>query len=108
MMLFFIQGVTAQYFFPGKPDSPQLLGFALPGSLLIFLWYHADSSAREYKRSLWLNMCVIAITMFALPYYFFRSRGLKKGLITTALMLALCVPCILLEDLGAYAMRHIA
>lgn len=44
---------------------------------LIFAWYHMDSVQRSYKRSMLLNVGVVALAVVALPYYVIRSR--KRG-----------------------------
>lgn len=47
--------------------------------LILFAWYQQDTNHIGYRRTALLNLMVIALTIIALPYYFFRSRGLKKG-----------------------------
>jgi hypothetical protein len=43
-------------------------------SFLCFLWYRTDSEARGYPRSRWLNVGMIVLTIFTMPYYLVRSR----------------------------------
>ncbi len=43
-------------------------------TLLIFWWYWSDSTGRAYRRSLLLNVAVVALTFVAIPYYLARSR----------------------------------
>jgi hypothetical protein len=50
---------------------------SLIASLLIFWWYWADSTWRSYRRSPLLNIAVVAVAFFAIPYYLLRSR--EKG-----------------------------
>ena len=54
---------------------------------LVFAWYVLDSNHRNYKRTLMLNFGVVALAGFALPYYLFRSRGVKGGFIALALFM---------------------
>ena len=50
---------------------------SLIASSLIFWWYLADSTSRSYRRSPLLNVAIVAIAFFAVPYYLLRSR--EKG-----------------------------
>ena len=71
-------------------------------TLLVFLWYRVDSSMRNYPRSLWLNVCIIAVTVIALPYYFFRSRGARGGLVALGLFILLLAASYALDVAGSY------
>lgn len=43
-------------------------------SFLTFLWYRRDSDQYGYRRSRGLNVAIILLTPFAVPYYLLRSR----------------------------------
>lgn len=45
----------------------------------IFAWFRADAIGRAYRRSSFLNVAVFGLAGLALPYYFIRSRGWKRG-----------------------------
>jgi hypothetical protein len=47
---------------------------SIAGSLLVFLWYWADSTSRSCRRSPLLNIAIVALGFFAVPYYLLRSR----------------------------------
>ena len=79
----FIDGALGQYLAPGALYPPSTLPMMLVGALLVFMWYHYDTQELMYRRSAVLNIMVVGITILALPYYFFRSRGLKKGALFT-------------------------
>ena len=82
-VLSFLVGIAGQYFYPGREISPVDM-WSMPAFMfLIFWWYRIDSTNRSYKRSPLLNIGVIGIAAIALPYYFFRSRGFKGGVIAT-------------------------
>ena len=49
----------------------------------ILHWCKADAEEREIELSHGLRIFIILMAVFALPYYFIKSRGLKKGLILT-------------------------
>jgi hypothetical protein len=46
-------------------------------NLCIFNWYYNDSISHEFKRTKWLNIFMVGLSCFAVPYYLIRSR--KKG-----------------------------
>jgi riboflavin transporter FmnP len=54
--------------------------------LPMYWWYHLDKQQRGYQAGPLMNVGVIALTALALPIYFIRSRGWKKG--TMAIVLA--------------------
>ena len=102
LILSFIAGIAGQYFYPGMDFSPADIWLLPVFALLIFIWYRFDSEQHSYRRSPWLNVCIIAIAILALPYYFFRSRGLKGGSIATAVMLLVFVLSGALTAAGQY------
>ena len=99
----FLSGAIDQYFYPGQMWPPTALAFTVVGAFMIFLWYRIDSTEIGYKRSPWLNVAVIALAIVALPYYFFRSRGAKRGSIATGLMIAAFIASGVLSMGGMYA-----
>lgn len=82
-----LSGAIDQYFYPNVEMPPTAGAYMLINMLLIFFWYRLDSDAIGYRRSAWLNIAVVALALIALPWYFFRSRGARRGAITTGLML---------------------
>lgn len=42
--------------------------------LLVFRWYRVDAAARAYRTSWGLNIAMLLVTVFALPWYLVRSR----------------------------------
>jgi hypothetical protein len=55
---------------------------------LIFFWYHLDKREHDYQAGALMNVGVVAVSIVALPIYFIRSRGWKRGAITTVLAAA--------------------
>ncbi len=98
----FLSGAADQYFYPGQEYPPSALPSMLISIFLIFYWYRLDSDEIGYRRSVWLNVGVIAIAVLALPYYFFRTRG-TRGFAATALFLLALVASGLLTALGSIA-----
>ena len=101
--LAFFTGSVGQYITPGKPYPPTEMAFVLCGSVLVFSWYVIDAQQRFYKRSMWLNISVVGLALVALPYYFFRSRGVKNGLLATGLFLLMLLASFVLTSAGQYA-----
>ena len=60
--------------------------FALVQNLIsippIFWWYHADKADKGYRAGPLMNAGVVALAIVALPIYFIRSRGWKRGAIS--------------------------
>ena len=42
-------------------------------SALIFGWVHVDANERQYPKSKWLNVGVLAFSIIFVPIYLFRS-----------------------------------
>jgi hypothetical protein len=102
----FLAGIVGQYYWPEERLSGADVAFAVLGTFLIFAWYHIDARQRGYRRSTWLGIGVILLAIVAMPYYFFRTRGFKGGLVTTGLALLLLVGTSVLTSLGRLAAWH--
>jgi len=101
--LAFLQGAVGQYLQPGALHPRSDIGVALAGAMLLFFWYRLDTDERAFQRSIWLNVGVVALALFALPYYFFRSRGFLKGFVACLLFLLCGVVWAVLALAGEYA-----
>ena len=102
-ILAFAQGAAGQYLEPGELYPKSDLVFILAGVMLTFFWYRVDSDQRAYRRTVWLNVSVVALALIALPYYFFRTRGAIRGLVATVVFLGFAVLWSVLAALGGYA-----
>jgi hypothetical protein len=102
----FSNGVITQYIEPGimfpKTDIP----FMLVGVFLSFWWYYLDSEQIEFQRGKLLNIGIIAIGFLAFPYYFFRSRGVKKGFVYTIAFIIVVISWSVLQSAGAHAVYY--
>src|SRR2546422_1712213 len=67
---------------------------------LIYWWYHVDKDQRNYKAGPLMNVGVVALTILALPVYFIRSRGWKRGTIAIALAALVLLATFALSELG--------
>jgi len=102
----FIGGCTKQYFEAGVQFTITNKVLMLVTALLAFSWYYLDSNKINYKRSIILNTSVIGLTLFALPYYFFRSRGLKLGALYTTLFITVAAVWFSFGTAGSYVVYH--
>ena len=69
----------------------------------IFGWYVCDSDARGFSRSRWLNVGVILLSLLAVPYYLFASRGARGGFIALGKCIAFLVLLVGASMLGGLA-----
>ena len=51
----------------------------------IYWWYYLDKQERGFRAGPLLNAGVVALAVVALPVYFIRSRGWKRGGVSTAI-----------------------
>lgn len=103
LLVGFLSGLARQYFAPGQFLSRADIPFALVGLFLIFFWFRLDSDQLGYRRTYVLSVMVLALTVFALPYYFFRSRGFLRGLVATVLFLVIAIAYSMLQSSGEWA-----
>ncbi|HXZ54996.1 MAG TPA: hypothetical protein VEH03_06025 [Burkholderiales bacterium] len=84
--------------------SEPLGGFALADTIVslaaIYWWYYADKEQRQFRAGPLLNVGVIALAIIALPVYFIRSRGWKRGGLATGVAAAFLAATFGLEWLG--------
>ena len=103
-VLSFISGAVVQY--THRRDSLLQPLFLLIGAFLIFLWYYRDTEERGFRRTPLLNIGVIAVAIVALPYYFFRSRGVKGGFFALGLFILVLIGSGVLTVTGQYATHY--
>jgi steroid 5-alpha reductase family enzyme len=68
--------------------------------VVLFWWYHVDKQERNYRAGPLMNGGVLALAIVALPVYFIRSRGWKKGALAIGLALAFLGATLVLSELG--------
>ncbi len=68
----------------------------------IFWWYHVDKAEKGYRAGPLMNVGVIALTIIALPIYFIRTRGWKRGSVSIVKGLVVFAAVILLGMLGEW------
>jgi hypothetical protein len=60
--------------------------------VVLFWWYHLDKAEHAYHAGKLMNAGVLLVAVVALPVYFIRSRGWKRGaqaIVVAALAFAL-------------------
>ena len=100
-------GISTQY--PTPFHVPEWIEWSLmlAYGFSVFWWYHADSTERNYKRPIWLNIAMVGITILGLPYYLFRSRGLRSGALAILCAAGLVVAFMLLAVVSSIAVAWI-
>jgi hypothetical protein len=83
-----------------EPFSKFELAGTLIGIPLIFWWYHVDKRQNNYQAGRLMNAGVVALSVLALPIYFVRSRGWKRGIIASLVAAAVLAVLFALGELG--------
>ena len=91
-----------------EPFSNFDLGGSFLSLLPIYWWYHLDKDETGYRAGPVLNVGVAALAIVALPVYFVRSRGWKRGGIIYLYALGAVGVLYLLETLGEFIGEAIA
>ena len=78
------------------------IGGALVSLLPLYWWYHLDKAEHRYRAGPFMNVGLAAAAMVALPIYFIRSRGWRRGGIAIALAAAFAGGLYLIEWLGGW------
>jgi hypothetical protein len=86
----------------GRVETMGTFGLVETGiSILIVLWwYHIDKQERNYRAGPLMNAGVVALAIVALPVYFIRSRGWKKGAVATAIAIGFVAVTLVLGEVG--------
>jgi hypothetical protein len=69
---------------------------------LIFWWYHVDKREHNYQAGPLMNGGIVAVAVVALPIYFVRTRGWKRGAVATLLALGIFAILLGLSELGEW------
>jgi hypothetical protein len=69
---------------------------------LIFWWYHVDKREHDYQAGPLMNGGIVAVAIVALPIYFVRTRGWKRGAVATLLALGIFAILFGLSELGEW------
>ena len=80
--------------------SPYDVGGAFLSLAPIYWWYHLDKAEHGYRAGAFMNVGLAAAAIVALPIYFVRSRGWRRGGVAIALAAAFTGGLYLVEWLG--------
>jgi hypothetical protein len=83
-----------------EPYSNFAMGEVFVSLAPIYWWYHQDKAETQYRAGPLMNAGVIALAVVALPIYFVRSRGWKRGSLFTLMFAAAVGVTLVLEWLG--------
>lgn len=101
----FAQGILAG-FFAGRGASPPPLPtflFMMALTPMAYVWYYLDAQEHHFKRSVHMGVGVILLTLFAIPYYLFRSREAGARMRAIARYVGFVVLCMLTWLLSSVA-----
>ena len=70
--------------------------------VLVFWWFHLDKAEHDYRAGKLMNAGVLIFAAIALPIYFVRSRGWKRGGIAILLALLFLGVMFVLEEAGEW------
>jgi hypothetical protein len=104
-VLGFIYGAVWVFFYrsDGEPETVAIFGILL--TVAVFVWFREDATAHSFRRSPILNMAVIGLPIIAVPFYLFRSRGLKGGALATSVAFLIFAASIASSWLGSIVAR---
>ena len=105
LLLLYIAALSgmASYLDMRRTAEPQwsVMVTSISGSLLVFWWYWADSTSRSYRRSLLLNVAMVAVGFLAVPYYLLRSRERGQRLLAVAKLFGFVLLMVVAMVIGA-------
>jgi hypothetical protein len=94
----------AESFATGRVETMSTFGLLETGIsvVLLFWWYHLDKAERDYTASRLMNAGVLVFAAIALPIYFLRTRGWKRGGLTIAIAAAFLLATFALGEAGEW------
>jgi O-antigen/teichoic acid export membrane protein len=106
--LMMVDGAIDATYSAGAEEAPigWSLALALTFSFLCFVWYRHDSDERHYARSRWLNIGMVVLTVFAMPYYLARSRPRGQKLRALARCAGFALLLVLATAIGMVLSGH--
>lgn len=86
----------------GRVEALSDFGLAetLASLVVLFWWYHLDKADHNYRAGKLMNAGVLVVAAIALPIYFVRSRGWKRGAIAIGAALLFLAGAFALGELG--------
>ncbi len=103
-----LDGIVRELVAPGRWFYVGDVVTIVPLGAIVFRWYHLDAQDHAYERSRWLNAAVVAVGALALPYYFIRTRGYRRGGLAVLGLGALCAGYLTLQSAGKVVADRVA
>jgi hypothetical protein len=100
LALGFGDGMVGAWLYRHTPVPPSALVFVIACIFFVFLWFRLDSDSRSYQRSPFLSTAVVGLSVIAIPYYLFQTRGVRRGSIGTLVFASLMLGYTLMGVLG--------
>jgi hypothetical protein len=76
--------------------------------IVLFWWYHLDKAQHHYQAGKLMNAGVLVLAVIALPVYFIRSRGWKRGARAIAVALLFLAATFALGEAGEWLGARLA
>jgi hypothetical protein len=87
----FFDGVVGAWLYGNAPFPNSAIVFMIAVAVLAFLWFRLDSDRRSYRRTPFLTTAVVGVSIVAIPYYLFRTRGILRGAIGVVVLVSLLI-----------------
>ena len=85
-----------------EPYGAWELAETLVALALVFWWYHVDKAEHAYRAGPLMNGGMLLAVVVAMPIYFVRSRGWKRGAQASGIGLAMLAALYALGEAGEY------
>ena len=89
LALGFADGAVGAWLYSDAPFPASTIVFMLAYAFFIFLWFRLDSDLRCYRRTPFLSTAVVGMSVVAIPYYLFRTRGFRQGVVGVLIFVSL-------------------
>jgi hypothetical protein len=93
-------GVVGAWLYRNELFPASAIVFSIASVFFAFLWVRLDADQRNFRRSPYLTTSVVGLTLIALPYYLFRTRGFRKGCIGVLVFLGVLVGYGIMAGIG--------
>lgn len=104
-----VTGIVAVALAP--PESGSGMTLSIPQIIanvvlfvLGFRWLHVDSAQLDIRRPIWLNVGIILLAAFFVPYYFYKTRPSGARLAPILWFFGLVIACAMASAIGTSLM----
>jgi hypothetical protein len=91
LALGFLDGVVGAWLYGNTPFPNSDIVFMIANAFLAFLWFRLDSDQRSYRRTPFLTTAVVGVSILAIPYYLFRTRGIRRAIIGVLVLVSIFI-----------------